>query len=302
MEKFALSLSNQERHLNSNQNNLSFFQSVIPSQQRWCMIRPLMKQLILWSLILGTLPVHARPQHFPPRYLDLLSYVQAAPDQGETNTCWFVASTGAMELLLNQRDRIKNPKPNGKNDLAESFLIWQRNWWSKENPPRHFIEEVVQRFNHGEAVEHKHWPFIAYHTDGSDNMQVWHRHIDFLALPRIQVPLVETELLFARGKKYATYVLNPEDIQTIKSALVTNAAPVIVNYNDDGYWHVVLIVGYDDEKAGSCYELEADECNPKGAFFVRDSNGQRFEARAYNWFLYRGNAAAVVRLKPSASR
>lgn len=261
-----------------------------------------MKQLIIWSLILAAFPLQARPRRFPEKFTDLLKFVQAAPDQGETNTCWFVASTGAMELLLNQKDRIRHPKPNGKNDLAESYLIWQKDWWSAENPPKHFIEEVVQRFNHGEAVEHKHWPFMAYHSDGSDNMEVWNRHIDFLTLPRRTVPPVATELLFARGKKYATYVLNPEDIQAVKQALVTNKAPVIVNYNDDGYWHVVLIVGFDDNKQGSCYELEAEECNAKGAFYVRDSNGLRYEARAYNWFLYRGNAAAVVKLKPSITR
>jgi C1A family cysteine protease len=237
-------------------------------------------------------------RQLPESYTELLKYVQKAPDQGETNTCWFMASTGALELLLNKRDRIRNPRPGGKNDLSESFLIWQPRYYDSNNPPRHFIEEAVQRFNHGEAVHHNVWPFSAYHEDGTDNFDVWKRHPDYEDLPRLKIPKVKTSLLFARGKKWDTYVLNSKDIQTVKEALVNKRSPVIINYNDDGYWHVVLIVGYDDKRKGECYELKKDECNHKGLFYVRDSNGKHIESRAYNWFLYKGNAAAVIELTP----
>lgn len=83
----------------------------------------------------------------------------------------------------------------------------------------------------------------------------------------------------------------------MKKTMAEKKAPLIVNYNDDGYWHVVLIVGYNDRTKGSCYELEKTECNQRGAFAVRDSDGKRYEWRAYNWFLKYGNAAAVVELK-----
>lgn len=231
------------------------------------------------------------------RYVELLSYVQPSPDQGETNTCWFMASTGAMELLLNKRDGIKNPIRGGKNDLAESFLIWQKDFHDQQTFTHHFIEEVVVRFNHGTAIHHNAWPFHAYHDDGTDNMDVWNRHESFETLPRMEVPKIKTKLLFARGKKYATYVLRKEDLQTVKDALVKHRSPIIINYNDDGYWHVVLIVGYDDSLQGECYELSDDECAKKGAFYVRDSNGRSFELRDYNWFLYKANAAAVVELR-----
>jgi hypothetical protein len=233
----------------------------------------------------------------PVKYNELLKYVQAAPDQGETNTCLFMASTGAMELLLNKRDKIRNPKAGGTNDITESFLIWQNPFFDRKNPSSHFIEDVVKKFNHGEAIHHKLWPYNAFNSDGTDNRGVWERHPEFDELKRMSVPAVKTELLFSRGKKWAKEVLIPEDIKTIKRALVTHKSPIIVNYNDDGYWHVVLIVGFDDRVKGACYEIEQDECNKRGAFFVRDSNGKRFEARAYNWFLYNGNAAAVVKLK-----
>lgn len=243
--------------------------------------------LLVSSPLLAALPV---------RYNELLPYVQQAPDQGETNTCLFQASTGAMELLLNRRDGIRKPKINGKNDLAESFLIWQYNY-NDDAPVYSHIQSAVKNFNWGEAVLNKDWPFVAYNSDGTDSMEAWNKHPDFDNLPRITVPKVTTELLFSRGKKYATYVLKDEDVIAVKEALVKYKSPIIINYNDDDYWHVVLIVGYDDKVKGQCYEIENEECNKSGSFYVRDSNGKRFEARAYNWFLYRANAAAVVKLK-----
>jgi hypothetical protein len=253
-----------------------------------------MKNSIIALLVAASVPAFGA---LPSSYKELLPFVMKAPDQGETNTCLYVASTGAMELLMNKKDNLRNPRPGSKNDLSESFVIWQRDWRDRRSPTFHFIEDVVRRFNHGEAVHISHWPFAAKNSDGTDNYTVWDRHPEFFALPRLPVPAVKTEFLFARGKKHATRVLAPRDVEHVKKMLVERRAPVIVNYNDDDYWHVVLIVGYDDRIKGSCYEIDADECNPRGAFYVRDSNGNRFEARAYNWFLYNGNAAAVVELK-----
>jgi hypothetical protein len=256
-----------------------------------------MKTLIIALSLATTLQVIAAPaKDRPSRYLDLLPFVQAAPNQGETNSCWFQASTGAMELLLNKKYNIRAPKKNGRFDLSESFLINQRDYIDRENPPTHFIEEVVTRFNHGEAVLNKHWPFNAFNEDGTDSFASWNKHENFDELPRLKVPKVKTEFLFARGKKYATGVLRSEDIETIKMTLFKKKSPVIVNYNDDGYWHVVLIVGYDDNRQGECYEIERKDCK-KGSFYVRDSNGHRWNRRAYNWFLENGNAAAVIELR-----
>ena len=248
-------------------------------------------------LIILAVPSLTFAAKLPKKYTELLTYVQPAPDQGDTNTCWFMASTGAMELLLNKKNKITKPKIGGKYDLSESFLIWQDDYTDEATKPEHFIEQVVVRFNHGEAVHQKDWPYKAYQSDGTTNMEVWNRHPNFENLPRIKIPQVKTTLLFARGRKYATYVLLPEDVNKVKETRVKTKSPVIINYNEDGYWHVVLIVGYDDGAKANCYEIEKSECNKRGAFYVRDSNGKSYENRAYNWFLYKANAAAVVELK-----
>jgi|GEM_PF-895319 len=261
-------------------------------------MKSLLQLLALFFIILeanATPSVIPKPAPLPTFYASLVPYIQPGPDQGETNTCWFVASTGAMELLLNKKDNIRRPKIGGKNDLAESFIMHQKDFYDENI--EHFIQEVVLRFNHGEAVHISKWPFNAFLNEGYTDYSVWNVHPDFFNLPRIKVPQIKTKLLFSKGRKWATEVLEESDIIAMKRALIETKSPLIVNYNDDGYWHVVLIVGYDDRKKGVCYELEKEQCNEKGSFYVRDSDGKKFERRAYNWFLHKGNAAATVELK-----
>jgi C1A family cysteine protease len=259
-------------------------------------IKKLLMQLwfILSVLMMSVLPT--AQASLPDRYLELIPYVQPAPDQGETNTCWFMASTGVMELLLNKKNNIRRPKAYGPYDLSESFLIYQKDYYDSGDPQEHFIEEVVARWNWGEAVLAKDWP-IELGPDKAATDHVWWKNPDFWNLPRIKIPQIKSELLFARGKRYATDVLLPEDIILLKKTMSERHAPIIINYNEDGYWHVILIVGYNDRARGQCYEIEKEDCNKRGAFAVRDSDGKRIEWRAYNWFLKNGNAAAVVELK-----
>ncbi|WPU67000.1 C1 family peptidase [Peredibacter starrii] len=248
---------------------------------------------LAWPILI-LLSFNAFSAPLPTRYTDLVKYVQPAPNQADTKSCWFVASTGAMELLLNKRDNIENPEQGGTNDLSEAFLIWQSNFKDPKDPTQHFIEDMVMRFNHGVAIKEEDWPFVP-------DMSLWDPNPDFDVLPRIKVPQLTTEFLFARGGKWDTHVLEAKDVLKIKQSLYRYKSPIIINYNDNDYWHVILIVGYDNSLAGDCYEIEESECNKKGAFIVRDSNGSRTENRAYNWFLYKANAAAVVRLKDTTA-
>jgi hypothetical protein len=228
----------------------------------------------------------------PSAYTDLLDYVQEAPDQGDTNTCLFIASTGAVELLANKFHGITDPQPYGPFDLSESYVIH-----APHGAGSSFFEKPVLRFNHGKAVHVAHWPFEAW--KGSQvNHSVWNRHPDFNRLPRMEVPSVETIKLFQYGNRWSTHVLNRNEIEDIKQALWTYKSPVLVNYNDEGYWHVVLIVGYDDQLPGQCYDTHPKECaGDIGSFYVRDSFGVKVEVRDYDWFRVKGNAAFVVKLR-----
>lgn len=229
----------------------------------------------------------------PPRYTDLLDFVQEAPDQADTKTCLYVASTGAIELLANKKNGVRNPGPGDKYDLSESFTI---------NAPVHtkgkyWWETPVRKYNRGFGIHISDWPFEPW--NGTDVSNVPWNNRPWQNLPKVQVPNVDTIPLFVFGNKWSTNVLNSSHVEKIKDALVKYESPVMINYNDMGYWHVILIVGYDDELPGRCHELTTEQCGErKGAFYVRDSFGVPVELRDYDWYRVKGNAAFVVKEKP----
>ena len=228
----------------------------------------------------------------PSKYTDLLQYVQMGPDQGETNTCLFMASTGAMELIANKHDDIKNPKPYGKYDLSEAYVIHANNYTTAG---KYYWEVPVLKFNYGYGIHVNEWPVNAW-TGNWEDQSIWN-YRNFMAMKKVNLPTkVETIPLFVYGNKYSTYVLSKNNIQQIKDALWKYKSPVLVNYVDDYYWHVILIVGYDDNLPGSCYEVDGIDCkNDFGSFYVRDSFGAGIEVRDYDWFRIQGNAAFVVK-------
>lgn len=229
----------------------------------------------------------------PSRYIELLDYVQVGPDQGETSTCLFVASTGAMELLANKKNGIKNPAAYGPYDLSESFLIHAPN---VQSAGKYSWEIPVLRFNAGFGIHLSEWDYTAWNGH-HENKSVW-SYRDWQSMKKTTLPKVDTIPLFVVGNKYSTGVLNQTHVQKIKEALWKYKSPVLVNYNDDGFWHVVVIVGYDDELPGTCYDQDtpASVCNKDvGSFYVRDSFGIPVEVRDYDWFRVKGNAAFVVR-------
>lgn len=230
-------------------------------------------------------------QTLPDHYDELIDYVQEAPDQGEAATCLFMGNTGAMELMANKVNDIKNPAPYGPYDLAESYSMWGKS----NGEAKTFFDTPINRFN-GEGIHISLWPFEAW-SDGQVNRTVWNRHPQMDSLPRVKLPLIETERLFQFGNKWSTHVLKKEHVQMIKEALWKNKGPVIINYNDTDYWHVILIVGYDDRLPGQCYDTDPSECSGMGSFYVRDSFGVRVELRDYDWFRVKGNAAIAVKLK-----
>jgi hypothetical protein len=248
-----------------------------------------MKTLIIITLGLLSFSAMALPE----RYTELLDYVQEAPDQGDTGTCLFVASTGAMELIANKHHNITNPLPFGKYDLAESFLIHAPATVTKG---KYMWEVPVLKFNNGFGINVNDWPYDPW-DDTDTSSEVWN-YRSWENLPKVKLPPVETIPLFVIGTRWSTNVLTDEHLTKIKDALVTHRSPVMVNINDSGYWHVILIVGYDDTVPGSCFEITPEECGErKGAFYVRDSFGIPFELRDYDWGKIKINAAFVVKEK-----
>lgn len=251
-----------------------------------------MSKMILVSLVLLCFPFANLKA--ASRYTELLNYVQEAPDQGKTASCLYVASTGAMELIANKKYDEKFPRPYGKYDLAESFLIHAPQ--SDDLQDKTFWEKPILRFNKaGFGIHISDWPYVAW-EDTDPSRAVWENR-DWSILPKIELPKVETVKLFVEGEnRWSTNVLTEKHVAAIKEALKKYRSPVMVNYNDNKFWHVILIVGYDDDVPGDCYQITRDECGEKkGAFFIRDSFGLPIEVRDYDWFRIKGNAAFVVK-------
>ena len=233
----------------------------------------------------------AYAEDLPSKYTELLDYVQEAPDQGETNSCLFVASTGAMELIANKKYGVKNPQPYGRFDLSESFIMHA----PKVGSGKYFWEDPVLKFNKGYGIHIDTWPYVGW--DGTEEGRVW-SFKDWSDMPKVELPKVETIPLFVKGGRWSINVLNNTHVNQIKEALWKYKSPILVNYNDNHFWHVILIVGYDDRIPGDCYEVTPEECaGRQGAFYVRDSFGRVVEVRDYDWFRVKGNAAFVVKEK-----
>jgi len=229
----------------------------------------------------------------PESYTELNDYVVPAPNQGQVDTCLFMASTGAMEILLSKKLGIKNPQANGETDLSERYLISEGGSYRSKS----WFENAFLKFDSGVAVLNRNLPFESFTSGGTINYAVWNMPAAFHTAPRINLPKVDTVFLFSVGTRYSRGVLDSSYVEKVKEALVKYQSPVLTVGNDEDYWHVTVITGYDDTQTGDCYELDSKVCvGKKGVFYVRDSFGTRLEKRSYEWFIRRQNSAAVAKL------
>ncbi len=241
-----------------------------------------------WGLLLS-----ANAFALPSRFTELNEYVVKAPNQGEVNTCLFMAATGAMEILLSKKYGIRNPQPLGPTDLSERYAISE----SASSRSKSWFEDAFLKFDSGEAILARDLPFESFSETGEINYNVWNLPDAFNSAPRIKLPKVDTVYLFSFDK-FSKGVLDESYVQQVKEALVKYKSPILTVGNDTDYWHVTVITGYDDNLVGDCYELDSKACAGKrGAFYVRDSFGNRLDTRSYEWFIRRQNSAAVATLQ-----
>jgi hypothetical protein len=202
-----------------------------------------------------------------------------------------MATTGSAELLLNQRYGIINPIKGGLFDISERFTM---NYRIKHRGTWHLT--AIPRLNKGWAISESNLPFTAWTDSGEVNRAMWRKPGDFNELEKMKIDhKFRARKLFVRGRnRHSKYVVKPEDIIAIKKALVENNAPVLINYNHNRWWHMVNIVGFDDNAEGECTHTPEVQCEALGAFYVRDSLGKETHLRSYDWLRVNANAAFVV--------
>ena len=234
-------------------------------------------------------------------YNDMDPYVLASPNQWDAGSCLFMANTGAMEIMLNQRLDPEDVEYEGDTDLSERYLM---NGGDYAYPVIDYsIIDVNYTYEYnGGSLLNRDYPFMGGVVDGyyscspnwdNDMPGDWRDRL-------VETPETERTLLFIdpdlnNNSIWATGLIDYDVIERIKYELRTKNAPVILIHNYYLYWHAAIIVGYDDtvetgcgivtpslnyfEQEGATSYVNAIEdhmddlggCSDRGIFYVRDS-------------------------------
>ncbi len=207
------------------------------------------------------------------RAFALESELLPSPNQFDAGSCLFMATTGAVEILLNQHVD-GAPSSEGDTDLSERWLL---NAYMDVPIFAYFITDLFATFNHfTQALPNTDFRFTADYVveDAEGNIERvpagtedsflscrvnWLYELDEAWQDTaVDVPEVGRTLVFVDpdlddNSIWNVGIMDGDVVERIKHELVTKNAPVLLVYNHYLYWHATLIVGYDDEAdAGDC--------------------------------------------------
>ena len=233
---------------------------------------------------------------------DLSPYALASPNQFDAGSCLFMATTGAMEMLMNQHIPLEEIAYKGETDLSERFLM---NVVTYFEPPQdnalYLLTDTIYAYNllTGSMLD-SDYPFL-YDDYGSAQINWDYGLPDNWQYLLVPTPAAARTQIFTppmknNNSKWQVAVADHDILDIIKHELVSKNAPVVIVYNHFGYWHSDIIVGYDDsQESGGCpmvleslvfffsdgninqalkilvHMQELGGCIDKGVFYVRDS-------------------------------
>jgi len=173
------------------------------------------------------------------------SFQLPVEDQLDAGSCLYMAGTGILEWLINEKKAITSPQINGVTDLSERYLLTLASRISLQNN----FTDVVYLFQ--DAGAYVLDPDLRFAKQDGSTMVNW-TPVDEQALPRhTDLPAFGRKVLFtSNGDSHANGVMNDDDLATIKSALRSYASPVLFVFHPPtvNWWHADIIVGYDDAK------------------------------------------------------
>ncbi|MBI4704149.1 MAG: hypothetical protein HY744_23825, partial [Deltaproteobacteria bacterium] len=199
----------------------------------------------------------------------LVPYALASPNQFDAGSCLFMASTGAMELLMNQLLPGGSFQLGGDTDLSERYLM-NASEHASPKQLRYVLTDTIYTYNvfSGSLLD-RDYPFaIGYVKETASGDIVKAKESDpdayascayswFDELPEgwegkvTPTPPVERTSIFVDPKRddqsyWRVALMDWSVVDKIKYELRTKQAPIVVVYNHFLYWHAVMIVGYDD--------------------------------------------------------
>lgn len=204
------------------------------------------------------------PQDFSGGMNAFLPYIMPSPDQENAGSCLFMSHTAVSEVLINKRRATK-----GLNniDLSERYLMNL----SKANIGDDLISDwktdTIYRFNEtGRTYTNENFPYIKdWYKTSANGLRVFAEENEqgayygvranwVIALnelkkkPFIKTPHFNREVLFAdpKGNRWNVATAPSDIVQRVKKALDKKTGPVLVIYNHTGFWHAVMVAGYND--------------------------------------------------------
>ena len=210
----------------------------------------------------------------------LVDHVFASPNQFDAGSCIFMATTGSMEVLLNQHADPGTIDYLGDTDLSERFLMTAYNA-VPDARVEYFLTDLVHAYNYlGGSMLDRDYPFQAGYIEDTFNGVVesgpmdpdayFSAYYSWLDLRpegweemMVETPRAARTVIFVdpdrdQNSYWAVALGDDEVVEQIKYELRTKRAPVMVVYNHYLYWHADIIVGYDDTReTNGCPMVEA---------------------------------------------
>ena len=210
----------------------------------------------------------------------MMDYVFASPNQFDAGSCIFMATTGCMEVLMNQHADPGTIDYLGDTDLSERFLMTAYNA-VPDARVEYFLTDLVHAYNYlGGSMLDRDYPFQAGYIEDTFNGVVesgpmdpdayFSAYYSWLDLRpegweemMVETPRAARTVIFVdpdrdQNSYWAVALGDDEVVEQIKYELRTKRAPVMVVYNHYLYWHADIIVGYDDTvETNGCPMVEA---------------------------------------------
>ncbi len=191
-------------------------------------------------------------------------YVMPTPYQENAGSCLFMSHTAVAETLVNER-RNRLGYPNI--DLSERYFMNLSKADIGDNLIDNWITDTIYRLNATKKMYlNRDFPYMKgwYRPIGNGQRVFaqpneqgayygvranWVVDLDSLAKkPSYDLPTFKRDILFEdpKGNRWNVGTAPKDIVQRVKNALNTKKGPVTVIYNHTGFWHAVMIAGYND--------------------------------------------------------
>jgi len=194
---------------------------------------------------------------------DLLPYIVSSPDQENAGSCLFMSHTGITEVLIN---KIQNRTGEQRIDLSERYLMNLSKAGIGSDLIGNWKTDTIYRLNKtGINFENQDFPYLKgwYKTvngtrvfaEANENGAYYGVRANWvIAIDQansrmaINMPKFSREVLFAdpSGNRWNVATAPSDIVNKVKNALETRKSPVLVIYNHTGFWHAVMVTGYND--------------------------------------------------------